>query len=255
MSAPAPPIDVATIPPITHDEGATLGEGAYDRLVAVFESLGPDDWAKPTDCEGWTVRHLAGHMVGAMRSAASVREMISQQREIGKRVKAEGGTTVDMMTTVQIDRTAALSTAEVVAELRRLVPLAAKGRRKTPALMRKAMRFPVEMGSISERWALGYLVDVILTRDAWLHRVDLCRAVGAEMVMTPELDGRILADVVAEWARRHGRPFRLELSGPAGGAFVSGSGGEEIGMDPIEFCRILSGRASGEGLLTQEVPF
>ena len=88
MSAPAPPIDVATIPPITHDEGATLGEGAYDRLVAVFESLGPDDWAKPTDCEGWTVRHLAGHMVGAMRSAASVREMISQQREIGKRVKA-----------------------------------------------------------------------------------------------------------------------------------------------------------------------
>ena len=30
--------------------------------------------------------------------------------------------------------------------------------------MRKAMRFPVEMGSISERWTLGYLVDVILTR-------------------------------------------------------------------------------------------
>ena len=26
-------------------------------------------------------------------------------------------------------------------------------------------------------------------------------------------------------------------------------------LDAIEFCRILSGRASGAGLLTQEVPF
>ena len=182
--------------------------GAYDRLVAVFEGLGPDDWSKPTDCEGWTVRHLAGHLVGAMRSAASLREMTSQQREIGRRVKAGEGTTVDVMTAVQIDRAASLTTAEVVAELRRLVPRAARGRRKTPLLMRKAMRFPVEMGSISERWTLGYLVDVILTRDAWLHRVDLCRAVGVEMAMTPELDGRIVADVVAEWARRHGQPDR-----------------------------------------------
>ena len=73
--------------------------------------------------------------------------------------------------------------------------------------------------------------------------------------MTPEHDGRIVADVVAEWARRHGRPFTLELEGPAGGTFQHGDGGERTTLDAVEFCRILSGRAVGTGLLSTEVPF
>ena len=95
----------------------------------------------------------------------------------------------------------------------------------------------------------------ILTRDPWMHRADVARATGREMVLTPEHDGRIVADAVAEWARRHGRPFRLTLTGPAGGEFVSGDGGEVLTLDAIEFCRVLSGRVEGAGLLSQEVPF
>jgi len=38
------------------------------------------------------------------------------------------------------------------------------------------------------------------------------------MVLTPDHDARIVADVVAEWAGRHGRPFTLHLTGPAGGS-------------------------------------
>ena len=75
------------------------------------------------------------------------------------------------------------------------------------------------------------------------------------LVLSPDHDGRIVADVAAEWARRHGQPFSLHLGGPAGGRFTSGTGGEEITIDAVEFCRILSGRATGAGLLTQEVPF
>ena len=30
---------------------------------------------------------------------------------------------------------------------------------------------------------------------------------------------------------------------------------DEITIDAVEFCRVLSGRADGAGLLTQEVPF
>ncbi|MDO8388986.1 MAG: maleylpyruvate isomerase family mycothiol-dependent enzyme [Actinomycetota bacterium] len=250
-------IDVASIQPITHAEAALLAEAAYDRLVAVFEGLAPHDWARPTDCDGWTVRHLAGHMVGAMRSAASVRELVRQQREVARRVKRDGGTVVDVMAALQIELAAHLSPADVVAELRRLVPLATRGRRRTPWLLRKVVRFPVELGTINERWTLGYLVDVILTRDAWLHRIDLCRAVGSEPTLSPELDGRIVADLVAEWAGRHGAPVRLTLTGPAGGTFTSGAAaaGDELQLDAIEFCRIISGRARGEGLLTTEVPF
>jgi hypothetical protein len=111
------------------------------------------------------------------------------------------------------------------------------------------------MGEISERWTLGYLVDVILTRDTFMHRIDLARAIGAELVVDPSHEGRIVADVVAEWARRHGRPFTLHLSGPAGGTYQAGEGGELIHEDALEFCRIVSGRAAGEGLLSTPVPF
>ena len=60
---------------------------------------------------------------------------------------------------------------------------------------------------------------------------------------------------MAAWARAHHQPFRLTLDGPAGGSFVQGTAGDELRLDAVEFCRILSGRGTGSGLLTQEVPF
>jgi hypothetical protein len=51
------------------------------------------------------------------------------------------------------------------------------------------------------------------------------------------------------------RPFTLELTGPAGDTFVAGTGGEHLRPDAIEFCRILSGRAPGTGLLATPVTF
>jgi uncharacterized cupin superfamily protein len=98
-------------------------------------------------------------------------------------------------------------------------------------------------------------MDRIYTRDAWMHRVDISRATGRPMLLTADHDGRIVADVVAEWANTHGRPYRLTLTGPAGGTWSSGSAGDEITLDAVEFCRILSGRAVGRGLLGHAVPF
>lgn len=88
-----------------------------------------------------------------------------------------------------------------------------------------------------------------------MHRVDVSRATGRPLDLTTEHDGRIVADVVAEWARRHGRPFSLMLLGPAGGTFRAGEGGEELGLDAVDFCRTLSGRGTGAGLRAQPVPF
>jgi hypothetical protein len=88
-----------------------------------------------------------------------------------------------------------------------------------------------------------------------MHRTDVCRATGREPRLTADHDAVLVADVVAEWAARHGRPYRLRLTGPAGGSWSSGTGGEEIELDAVEFCRVLSGRGEGTGLLTQAVPF
>jgi uncharacterized protein (TIGR03083 family) len=248
---------VPAVEPIGHREAMVLARTAYARFADVVEQLGAEDWDRPTDCEGWTVRDLVGHVVGAMRSAASVRELASQQLEVRRRVRDTGVNPTDAMTQIQIDRTADLDTAALVAECRAMVDRATAGRRRTPAPFRRFASAKVEAGSVAERWTIGYLVDVILTRDAWLHRVDLCRAIHAEPVVTADHDGRIIADVVGEWARRHGQAFHLTLTGPAGGTFSSGSvdEGEQLVLDAVDFCRIVSRRAPCDGLLATEVPF
>ena len=74
-------------------------------------------------------------------------------------------------------------------------------------------------------------------------------------MLTADHDGRIVADVVAEWAKRHHQPFTLELTGEAGGNFKAGVGGNHIVIDAVEFCSVLAGRAEANGLLSTVVPF
>lgn len=59
------------------DDWRPLARDAYKRLADGFEALDPDDWERPTPREGWTVRDLGGHLVGAMRGAARLQEMMS----------------------------------------------------------------------------------------------------------------------------------------------------------------------------------
>ncbi len=246
--------DVPRVSGLARSEAPGLAEEEYARFAAMLTTVRDDQWALPTDCVGWTVRDLAGHLVGAMRAAAALRESVSQQWEVARRLKAHGGTDVDHMTAVQIERVAALTTDELVAECRRLVTPAARGRRRTPGLIRRVRIAQVVNGQ-PERWPLGYLLDTILTRDTWMHRVDLARALGTTPTVDASHDARIVADVVEEWGGRHRRPYRLTLTGPAGGVFAQGMGGETMQLDAVEFCRILSGRAVGDGLLRTAVPF
>lgn len=256
MTTTTTPTDLLAIEPLDHRASMPLAEEAYRRFADACAELSPDDWDRPTACEGWTVRDMAGHVVGAMRSAASMREQASQMREILRRAKREGIPQVDAMTAVQLERAAALSPDEVVAELHALVGPATAGRRKVPAPMRRLVRFRTQMGTIDERWTLGYLLGPILTRDAWLHRIDLADAVGAAPRLDAAHDGVIVADVAAEWARRHGDPVELVLSGPAGGRYRAGTGGPTLELDAVHFCRILSGRAEPtHPLLETAVPF
>jgi hypothetical protein len=78
-----------------------------------------------------------------------------------------------------MERTATLTPQALVTECRALVDRAALGRRRTPPPIRRLLSIPVDIGSISERRKIGYLVDVILTRDTWMHSIDLARAIGA----------------------------------------------------------------------------
>ena len=157
------------------------------------------------------------------------------------------------MTALQVREHADLTTDELRRALHEAAPRGLAARRALPAEVRAA---PYDSELPGEGvWTVGYLFDVIHLRDPWLHRVDICRATGRELLLTAEHDGRIVADVVADWAPRHGRPFVLELTGPAGGSFAAGSDGEHLRMDAVEFCRTLSGREAGTGILATPVTF
>jgi uncharacterized protein (TIGR03083 family) len=227
-----------------------LAAAEYDRFLGQVRRLSPGDWRKPTVCPDWDVHALVCHVVGMAEMSASVPEQLRQMRAAGK----ADGAFIDALTALQVAKHRASTPEAVTTRLAQVGPKAAKGRRRAPGLIRsRTMPVPQTVGGVDEPWTLGFLVDVILTRDTWMHRVDLAQAAGQQVELTADHDGVLVADVVAEWAQRHGRPCTLTLTGPAGGTWSFGTGGEQITADAVEFCRGLSGR--GEPALGTEVPF
>ncbi|MCU1354190.1 MAG: uncharacterized protein JWM05_3399 [Acidimicrobiales bacterium] len=245
-------VPVAEVSAIDRQEAAALAAAENQKVADLIASLADEDWAKPTDCTGWDVRALAAHVLGSMEGFARFGEWVHQMRAGSK--AAGDGPFVDGMTAVQVRERADLDTRQLVDRLVDVAPRSARARSRVPGALRR-LPLKQEVAGATETWRMGYLLDVILTRDMWMHRVDLARATGRSLDLTGAHDGRLVADVVAEWARRHGRPFTLTLDGPAGGTFTQGRDGEQIALDAVELCRTLSGRATGAGLLTQEVPF
>jgi uncharacterized protein (TIGR03083 family) len=242
---------VEELSPLTRREAAVLAVAETARMAQMLRSLEPNDWLRPTECPGWDVRAMAGHVLGMVQTFSSVRAMARDMVAGGK--AAGDRPLVDGLTDVQVSRNGGATTDQVIEMLEAEGPVQAQWRASRRLMRRIPLKQALRSGT--ETWRFGYLVDTILTRDTWMHRVDIARATGKPLVLTPEHDGRLVADVVAEWARRHGRPFDLHLSGPAGGHFSAGRDGEQIDINAVEFCRILSGRGEGHGLLNQEVPF
>jgi uncharacterized protein (TIGR03083 family) len=231
-----------------------LAATEYERVVDQLRAMPADGWTRPTDCPGWDVRAMAGHTLGMARMAASVRESVRQRKAAAAGVAA-GATFIDALTAHQVALTAGLSPAELIAAMARTGPKAAAGRQRAPGFIRRRPMPTALPNGGPELWTMGFLFDVILTRDPWMHRTDIARAAGAPLTVTAEHDGVIVADVAREWAARHGRPCTLHLTGPAGGTFTFGSGGPDVEADAIDFCRALSGRGSLEPYFDTPVPF
>lgn len=252
--------NVDDIVPITFATDAReVATRAYDRLFALLEQLEPDAWRAPTECAPWDVADVVGHLIGAARANTSIRELVRQQIQALRHAREFGGNDLDAMNALQIRDSAHLSPDERVATLRSLAGPAVAGRMRFPRLFRP-IRVPMsQKGSTAvgmpTSLQLGRLMEVIYTRDLWMHRVDIARATGSPLDLDQEVDGRIVEDLVADWAGRHGKAFHLTLTGPAGGMFRQGTGGPPLELDAVEFCRTLSGRADGEGLLATRVLF
>jgi uncharacterized protein (TIGR03083 family) len=246
-------VDVTTIPRIRHDEAMRIAEVENRKFGEALRALEQDDWSKPTDCTRWNVKDLAAHVVGSAAGQASPREFIRQVRA-GKPVVTEIGAQYwwDGMNEIHVRERAQRSVDQLIAEWDANSARALKARRKLP---RPIARLPLlNLPAPVHRQPLSYLFDVGFTRDVWAHRIDLAEATGKKFDADTGHDGRIVADLVAEWAATHGQPFNLTLTGPAGGNYAFGNGGEEVEIDALQFVRVLAGRIPGTGVLKNPLP-
>ena len=238
--------NAAHIAPIARAEVDVLALEEWKRLLAFLETLNDDDWQKPTMCTEWTVRDMVAHQAGAYATYSSFGEFRRQYLNPPQK----GRLPEDVINAIQIADRKHKTNAELIAEIREQGPHTIKNRHRIPFFMR-AIWLPRPGGS---KLYLSYMLDVIYSRDTWMHRVDLARATNREMMLTREHDARMVAlvmrDVNAQLAPKiGGDALDVELTGTAGDSWRIGQGTNAratLRMDAVEFNIYASGRYTYE---------
>jgi uncharacterized protein (TIGR03083 family) len=189
-----------------------------DNFGELLESLEPADLDAPTRCEGWTVRDIAGHMVGQVTDVVNGRLDGLGTPEVTEREAKER---------------AGRSAAELAEEL-------AEGRAGVAALAAQlddaAWNTPVASDFD------GTLGDGVLALwfDGYLHADDIRAALGTPSAKGDGLRGSIHW-VAADLGRRGWGPATLALEGVE--VIDVGGGGEKISGDAQQFLLVATGRA------------
>ena len=239
--------EAASIPSLMHIEAAEMAAVELECFHACLEALAPADWDQPTACTLWNVRQVVAHVTGAAASYARWSQFKRQHSPFVQRPYRQAGfSLLDAINQIQVDDRTIATPAELLAELREVGPRAIATRKRLPAIVR-AVRLPLPLLGVVP---LGYATDLIYTRDIWMHRLDICRATGHEMVQTPRHDGRITALVVRDLARKltpklAGQAVVYELTGISGECWRLGENASPIAritMDVLDFHLKASGR-------------
>lgn len=235
-------INAGEIPPITPGQVAAAATAELKASIALLEDLDDGDWARPTDCAGWTVHDLTAHLAGQYQGLASLGVYLRRHRRAHRHYPALSR--LDADNRQQIDDLGGRPGPELVAMLATIGPKAIRARRRVPALVRRQRvgRMYPEEPLADDR--LSYMLDVLGLRDPWMHRVDLTRATGRPLVLGGHdrvVVAQVIADLGGAW---QGPPVLLELTGPAGGRWALGQGAPvaTVRAGTVAYLRALSGR-------------
>ena len=168
---------------------------ANRRLIAdLLEGLDDEQWRAETLCRGWTVHHMAAHLVQPM--------LVGFGRFFATALRYRGDTdkTVDHLAR----RLARRSRSELVTTLRERADDGLAPARVGP--MGPFADTCIHLRDIAR--PLGLAVDV--PQEHWVVLLDYLTADGVAPALVPagRLDGLALAATDAEWSRGDGEPVR-----------------------------------------------
>jgi uncharacterized protein (TIGR03083 family) len=244
-AATHPISDAVSIRNTNAGEAYALLQTELARFLSLLETLNPKDWSKPTACTAWTVRDILAHQAGGYTSGTGYKEIF---RQSSRRPKP-GQLMEDAINEFQLAERAGKTPAELISELRRVGPVAAKNW----AYHFRFLKLLTIPHPVAGKLPLRHLMWVTHSRDTWMHRLDICRATGLHFEQTPEHDTRIaelvMLDVADVLARKFNGPALVfELTGIAGGTWKIGKGepAATIRMDVLAFNIFASGRYTYE---------
>jgi uncharacterized protein (TIGR03083 family) len=245
---------IGDVPALEKAEAAELATAMYDRLLSELSDLTETEWQAMTICEPWTVADVVRHMLGAARGHASLPQLARQALHGARHKREFDGNDMDAMNDLQVRDHIDLGPSDLMRELSSIAPRAVAKRMSRPRIVQR-IRIPNAPGGSTAAGmpgslTVGDLFRVILTRDVFLHRLDIARATGRDLDVD-QTEARLIADVVVEWAHRHGQAFRLLLTGPAGGRYTTPDDGPELEFEALDFCWILSGRGQAHHRLLE----
>ena len=210
----------------------------------LLASLDGTDWKRRTVCDEWDVADLTGHLIGQAEDVIRPWTFPRRYRK-AKRVYP-GVPRFDAHMMVQADEHRGTPPAELRVLFDRVWAKATRTITRNPELLRR-MSMKVEDFPGFDRISLDYVHDILLARDLWMHRDDLCQAAGRPFDAGPyaaEIVAQVMYDVDAGpfWGDRPA--VVLELTGQGGGSYRLGRG-EPVGgaaVDAVGYMRTLSGR-------------
>jgi uncharacterized protein (TIGR03083 family) len=235
---------VTEIPRLGPRESSEVSAQLNASFLELVRGLSPEEWLGPTECVGWTPKDISCHLLGWFEALSSFPELVSQSRR-GFARRKEFGNPTDAQNNIQVEDRRGLSTDEVLARLESSMPKAVARRRFIGSTFRYV---PLYTGFLGGFTTLGYVANEIFPRDVLIHRMDILRGMGRELEPT-SADRRIVADMVRDWFHRAHADAVLDLAGPLGDRFESGTAPvATIACDATDFVRFLAQRAGREVL-------
>ena len=209
----------------------------------LMQELDEADWQRRTVCTEWDVADIVGHLIGQAEDVNRPWSFPLRDRK-AKRVYPDVGL-LDAHMLVQADEHRGTPVVELHHRFARLWGKATRTISRNPGLIRR-MQVKVEGVPGFDKLSLGYIQDILLARDLWMHRDDVCQAVGRSFDAGPyaeELVAQVMLDV-QDGPFWKGLPVELILTGQGGGTYRLGDGPPiaTVRTDAVGYMRTLSGR-------------